>query len=318
MFALVVASSASAGPVRATATTGAPASANARAIPRPRPRLAPTTTVVLPDKSLIIVLFLCMSMVSLAVVLVVAAPPEAGLVATEWRAVEPLVHAPEDVQPALVRRVGVVDDAILERERAHPGPFSPVRRPVRSNARRDRGERWTLLAGLRRPHVHRAEVVLDGSRLPLLLGVRCLEVEVEVAVERRRPGEAPAHPPLVRLQLRERSPRHGAECDVVIREVDDGAVEAVSDRRAGRTPSGVVGSEHEVIDEELRASSEEVSEGRRAFVGLEVVLLVDSNPGQLLAPLRQFVAPPSQGLLGLEQLQPGGKPLFTRSDLVIC
>src|SRR5713226_4359591 len=64
MFALVVASSASAGPVRATATTGPPASANARAIPRPRPRLAPTTTVVLPDKSLMIVLFLCVSMVS--------------------------------------------------------------------------------------------------------------------------------------------------------------------------------------------------------------------------------------------------------------
>src|ERR1700687_2719836 len=49
MFAVVVASSASAGPVRATATTGPPASANARAIPRPKPRLAPTTTVVLPD-----------------------------------------------------------------------------------------------------------------------------------------------------------------------------------------------------------------------------------------------------------------------------
>jgi len=57
MFALVVVSSASAGRLRATATTGAPASANARAIPRPRPRLAPTTTVVLPDKSLIIVPF---------------------------------------------------------------------------------------------------------------------------------------------------------------------------------------------------------------------------------------------------------------------
>src|SRR5258707_8299736 len=64
MFALLVANSASAGPVRATATTGAPASANARAIPRPRPPLAPTTTVVLPDKSLIIVLFHCVSMVS--------------------------------------------------------------------------------------------------------------------------------------------------------------------------------------------------------------------------------------------------------------
>src|SRR5882724_458507 len=57
MLALVAASSASAGPVRATATTGAPASANAPAIPRPKPRLAPTTTVVRPDKSLMIVLF---------------------------------------------------------------------------------------------------------------------------------------------------------------------------------------------------------------------------------------------------------------------
>jgi hypothetical protein len=66
MFALVVASSASGGPVRATATTGAPASANARAIPRPSPRLAPTTTVVLSDKSLIIVLFPCTAMVSVA------------------------------------------------------------------------------------------------------------------------------------------------------------------------------------------------------------------------------------------------------------
>jgi hypothetical protein len=46
-----------------------------------------------------------------AVVLVIAAPPEAGLVATEWRVVESLVHVPEAVQLALVRRVGVVCDA---------------------------------------------------------------------------------------------------------------------------------------------------------------------------------------------------------------
>src|ERR1700722_18130490 len=57
MLGLAPASSASAGPVRATATTGAPASANATAMPRPNPRLAPTTIVVLLDKSLIIVLF---------------------------------------------------------------------------------------------------------------------------------------------------------------------------------------------------------------------------------------------------------------------
>src|SRR6266567_5621049 len=131
------------------------------------------------------------------VVLVVAAPPQACLVATEWCPVEPLVHAPEAVYPALVRRVGVVHDSVFERERAHAGPFLPVGRPVRSNARRDRGDERILLAALRQPKVSRAEVVLDGSRLPLLLGDRRLEVVVEVAVERRRPGEAPAHPPLV-------------------------------------------------------------------------------------------------------------------------
>src|SRR6266446_6825947 len=118
---------------------------------------------------------------SLAVVLVVAAPPEAGLVATEWRAVEPLVHAPEAVDPAPVCGVGVVDDTALEHERAHAGPFSPVRREVRSNARCPLGEHGTPLGG---PKVHRVEVVVDGARVPLLLGMRGVEVVVEVAVER--------------------------------------------------------------------------------------------------------------------------------------
>src|ERR1017187_10230920 len=154
-------------------------------------------------------------MVSLAVVLVVAAPPEAVLVATEWRAVEPLVHAPEAVQATRVRRVGVVHDAILECERADARPLSPVGLPVRSHlARCELVEPGAVLAGWR-PKIRGVEVVLDGSRLPLLLGDRRLEVVVEVAVERRRPGEAPAHPPLVRLQFRQGSPRHRAERDVV-------------------------------------------------------------------------------------------------------
>src|SRR5260370_23232112 len=96
---------------------------------------------------------------SLAVVLVVAAPPEAGLVAAEWRAVEPRVHAPEGVDPALVGRVGVVDRAVLEHERAHAGPLLSVRRPVRSNARREGGDEGILLA-LRQPEVHGAVVVV--------------------------------------------------------------------------------------------------------------------------------------------------------------
>src|SRR6266540_5264790 len=97
--------------------------------------------------SAIIVVSLCVSMVSLAVVLVVAAVPDAGaqvartheqaLVAPAWRAVEPLVHAPEAVQPARVRRVGVVDDAVLERKRAHAGRFPRVGRHVGAKTRRD-------------------------------------------------------------------------------------------------------------------------------------------------------------------------------------
>ena len=130
------------------------------------------------------------------------------------------------------------NDAILQRERAYAGPFSPVGRPVRSGARRPVVEPGTVLSG-RGPQVHRAVVILDGSRLPLLLGICHPEVVVEVAAERRRPGETPAHPLLVRLQFRQRSPRYHAERDVVMGEVNDGAVKAVRDRRAARAPGRV-------------------------------------------------------------------------------
>src|SRR3546814_11437471 len=53
---------------------------------------------------------------SAASVFVVSSPPAAAFVAPEWRAVEPLVHAPEAVEAARVGRVRVVDDAVLEHE----------------------------------------------------------------------------------------------------------------------------------------------------------------------------------------------------------
>src|SRR6266571_6417404 len=156
--------------------------------PPTRPSFARNSSMILVLKSLaspgaeFAMISSNVSMVSrhLAVVLVVATPPEAGLVAAEWRAVEPLVHAPEAVHAPLVRGVRVVDDAILEHERAHAGSLSPVRRPVRSdNARRELVEaRAVLTRG--RPKVRRAEVVLGGARLPLLLGQGSLEVVVEV------------------------------------------------------------------------------------------------------------------------------------------
>jgi hypothetical protein len=93
-------------------------------------------------------------------------------------------------------------------------------------------------------------------------------------------------------------------------EVDDEAVEAVGDRRAGRASGGVVGPEHEVVDEQPGASPEQVGERRRSLVGLEAVVLVDPNPGQLLPPPGQLVAASGELLLRLEQLQPRGQPLL--------
>src|SRR5262245_72183 len=73
-----------------------------------------------------------MAVASPLAVFVVTAPPHARLIASLWCAVEPLIHAPEAVQSARKRGIGVVDDAILKHERAHARPLSRVRRCVRS------------------------------------------------------------------------------------------------------------------------------------------------------------------------------------------
>src|SRR5712692_8251986 len=155
---------------------------------------------------------------SALVVLVVAAPPDARLVAPPGGAVEPLVHAPETVHSARIGGIGVVDDAVLERERAHARPLARVRGHVGSGHGRE-GDR--PLGGGFRLRVQRVAaalvVVFDGPIALLLLRDRDVEVEVEVAAERGRPGKRPSHPPLVRLQLRERRPRHRRKRDVVVR-----------------------------------------------------------------------------------------------------
>src|SRR5438132_7332916 len=80
-------------------------------------------------------------LLSALVVLVVAAPPDARLVAPLWCAIEPLVHAPEAVQPARIGGIGVVGDAVLEHERAHARLLARVRGHVGSGHGRELGGR---------------------------------------------------------------------------------------------------------------------------------------------------------------------------------
>ena len=85
--------------------------------------------------------------------------------------------------------------------------------------------------------------------------------------------------------------------------MDRESVEAVRNHRAGRTSRLVVGPEHEVVDQELRAAAEQIRQ-RAVLVRLESVLLIDPDPRQRLALLRQFVAAAREFLLGLEQIEP--------------
>src|SRR5438094_4393702 len=247
------------------------------------------------------------------IVLVMAPPPDARLVAPPGCALEPLIHTPEAGQSARISRISVVNDAVCERESAYARALARVRRRIGSAHGCESGSPLTRTF----PRPLALVVVFEASFALLLLRELDAEVGVEVAAERRRPRKGPAHSLLVRLQLRERRPRDRPKHDVVVGQVDGDAVEPVRDRGAGRTPRRVVGPEHEMVDEELRTSSEEVSERRFSVVGLEAVILVDSNPRQLLPFSRQLIASPRQFLLGIEHLQPGRKPLFTCSSLMV-
>jgi hypothetical protein len=79
--------------------------------------------------------------------------------------------------------------------------------------------------------------------------------------------------------------------------VRDDTVEVIGDQGASGASPALVGepesvTEHEVVDHELRAPSEELCQGGAALIGLESVRLVDSNPRQFLSPPREFIAAP--------------------------
>src|SRR5688572_29391972 len=103
-------------------------------------------------------------------VLVVAAPPDARLVPALRGAVEPLEHAPEAVDPARIRGIRVIDDAVLEHERAQARPLARVRTDVGSGRRRQLSDR--SFAGFRQD---RKSTRLNSSHSQISYAVFCLK-----------------------------------------------------------------------------------------------------------------------------------------------
>ncbi len=95
------------------------------------------------------------------------------------------------------------------------------------------------------------------------------------------------------------------------------AVEGVGARGADRAAGLVARAEHEVVDEELGATVEELRQAPRALVGLEPVVLLDPHPWQLPPLLRELITEPGVFLLASQQLFAGRLPFLAAPDLVI-
>src|SRR6476646_1262226 len=96
------------------------------------------------------------------------------------------------------------------------------------------------------------------------------------------------------------------------------AIELVSQVRApGAGTDLIVGSEHDVVRDQLRAPVEQLGERLLAVLGVELVLLLHRNPGKLTALLGHLLV--ELGLLGLElrKLIAGRPPFLAGSNLVV-
>src|SRR5262249_17446213 len=140
--------------------------------------------------------------ISLIVLIFIVTPPpdRVVLVPPFRRAVKQLIHSPQTVESARVLGISVVNDSVLEGERAHARSLAHVRRRIGSTHGRERGSPF---AGAF-PWPLALVVVFEASLALLFFGESDTEVEVEIAAERRRPRKRPAQPLLVSLQLCQR------------------------------------------------------------------------------------------------------------------
>src|SRR5215207_5542328 len=91
-------------------------------------------------------------------------------------------------------------------------------------------------------------------------------------------------------------------------------VNGVGNRRVDRAARLVARAEHEVVDEQLRSSVEQLGEGPLAVVGIEAVVLLHPYPGQVAPLPRELVTEPGVLLLAYQQPLASGEPFLACSD----
>src|SRR5205807_3285518 len=128
------------------------------------------------------------------------------------------------------------------------------------------------------------------AALDLLGRERHVEIKIEIRLERGNPFEPPTHALLERLNFRQRRAGNDGKSRVALSNVSVHAVEMVGPKRAMLATFLPPRPEHEVIDDELALSAEQVAEGHPACRTVENVFLFDFDPGQLATLKVQFVA----------------------------
>jgi hypothetical protein len=159
-------------------------------------------------------------------------------------------------------------------------------------------------------------IVVDLAVDSLLRRERDMEVVIEVVAEGRHPIEAPAHPPLIGLDLGEGRSGNGEQHHVAVNEVKRRAVEMICEIRATRASFTPIRSEHEVADDELAAPAEEIGQRYFAARPFEDVVLLDPDPGQLATFGAQSVTRSGQCVFVVQKLFSRCDPLVPRYDLV--
>src|SRR5207245_4146423 len=98
---------------------------------------------------------------------------------------------------------------------------------------------------------------------------------------------------------------------------DANVVDVIEFERASDTALGPARTEHEVLDDQLAASVEQIRERLLAVRSVEHVLLLDLDPREIATLAAQSVAKSSEFLFLGQQFLASGKPLVSRYDPVL-